>query len=245
MTQKHRSSCTPPRLGHEARINVRNFGPHAEPKALAAWARFAEDTGFTMAVLSDHVAPTPDVDANYPRPFYDPFVILAWWAGLTDSLLLGTSVAVLPYRKPLLTARMATNIDQFSNGAVPSAWVPDGLRSSSRRWACRSNDVVGSPMSSSPSSHRSGTNPTSPGKGIISHASTTSAPPIPPAGHTHPSGSAAWPRRQSGAPPVSETSGTRSICLDWLTDKDLPRLREEPQPRVAPHQRFVRVSRST
>lgn len=97
-------------------LNIPNFGPTATPQNLRDWARFAEDNGFALAVMSDHVAPTPDVTALYPNPFYDPFATLSWLAGLTDRLELGTSVTLLPYRHPLLTARSATNIDQFSGG---------------------------------------------------------------------------------------------------------------------------------
>ena len=97
-------------------LNVPNFGPTATPDVLRGWIRFAEDNGFALAMMSDHVAPTPDVTATYPPPFYDPFATLSWLAGLTDRLELGTSVAILPHRHPLLTARTATNIDQFTGG---------------------------------------------------------------------------------------------------------------------------------
>ena len=97
-------------------VNILNFGPGASPDGLRGWARFAEQAGFAIAMISDHVALTPDVDANYPAPFYDPFATLAWLAGETNHIELGTTVAVLPYRNPLFTARLASNIDQFSGG---------------------------------------------------------------------------------------------------------------------------------
>jgi probable F420-dependent oxidoreductase len=97
-------------------LNVPNFGPTATPELLLAWVRFAEQHGYAIAMMSDHVAPTPDVIATYPSPFYDPFATLAWLAGQTSRIELGTTVAVAPYRHPLLTARLATNIDQFSGG---------------------------------------------------------------------------------------------------------------------------------
>jgi probable F420-dependent oxidoreductase len=97
-------------------VNVRNFGPQATPENLLGWARFAEENGFGMAMISDHIAPTPEVNEIYPTPFYDPFATIAWLAGATTTLELGTSVTVLPYRHPLLTARMAANIDRFSGG---------------------------------------------------------------------------------------------------------------------------------
>jgi probable F420-dependent oxidoreductase len=97
-------------------VNVPNFGPTASPQNLRDWVQFAEDNGFALAMMSDHVAPTPDVIATYPPPFYDPFATLSWLGGFTRHLELGTSVAVLLYRHPLLTARLATNIDRFTGG---------------------------------------------------------------------------------------------------------------------------------
>jgi probable F420-dependent oxidoreductase len=97
-------------------LNIPNFGPTATPEDLRGWARFAEESGFALAMMSDHVAPTPDVAAVYPSPFFDPFTTLSWLAGLTDRLELGTSVTILPYRHPLLTARTAAAIDRFSGG---------------------------------------------------------------------------------------------------------------------------------
>jgi alkanesulfonate monooxygenase SsuD/methylene tetrahydromethanopterin reductase-like flavin-dependent oxidoreductase (luciferase family) len=53
-------------------------------------------------MISDHIALTSDVAAIYPARFYDPFATLARLAGHTDRIELGTSVAILQYRSPLL-----------------------------------------------------------------------------------------------------------------------------------------------
>jgi probable F420-dependent oxidoreductase len=100
----------------ELGVNMPNFGPEVNPETLLAWARFAEDGGFTTLVVSDHVAPTPEVTALYPSPFYDAFVLLAWLTGQTTTVRLGTSVVVLPYRHPLLTARMSAMLYAMSGG---------------------------------------------------------------------------------------------------------------------------------
>src|ERR1043166_7107937 len=55
-------------------VNILNFGPGANPNALKHWAQVAEAVGYDFAMISDHVAITPDVAAQYPEPFYDPFV---------------------------------------------------------------------------------------------------------------------------------------------------------------------------
>ncbi|MFD8979850.1 LLM class flavin-dependent oxidoreductase [Streptomyces sp. NPDC059564] len=97
-------------------VNVPNFGPGTDAGVLREWARTAEGLGFDLLMVSDHVAVTPDVAERYPEPFYEPFTTLSWLAGLTTKLRLGTTVLILPYRHPLLVARMATNLNQLSGG---------------------------------------------------------------------------------------------------------------------------------
>ncbi|MCX4982650.1 TIGR03619 family F420-dependent LLM class oxidoreductase [Streptomyces sp. NBC_00572] len=97
-------------------VNVPNFGPGTDPGVLREWARTVEGLGFDLLMVSDHVAVTPDVAERYPEPFYEPFTTLSWLAGITTGLRLGTTVLVLPYRHPLLVARMATNLQQLSGG---------------------------------------------------------------------------------------------------------------------------------
>lgn len=110
-------------------VNLINFGPGAAPETLARWAALAETLGYHFLMISDHVASTPDVEAAYPAPFYDPFVTLGWLAGRTERIELGTTVVILPYRHPLLTARMAANLDQLSGGrlifGVGAGWARD------------------------------------------------------------------------------------------------------------------------
>jgi probable F420-dependent oxidoreductase len=97
-------------------VNILNFGPGASPEALLRWAELSEALGYHSIMISDHIAITPSVRPRYPEPFYDTFATLAWLAGHTARVQLGTTVAVLPYRHPVLTARLAANIDQFSDG---------------------------------------------------------------------------------------------------------------------------------
>ena len=99
-------------------VNVLNFGPGTDPGVLRQWARTVEGLGYDLLMVSDHVAITPDVAAQYPPPFYEPFTTLSWLAGITDRIRLGTTVVILPYRHPLLTARMAANLNQLSGGRL-------------------------------------------------------------------------------------------------------------------------------
>lgn len=85
---------------------------------LRHWAQAVEGLGFSLLMVSDHVAVTPDVAGPYPAPFYEPFTTLAWLAGLTSSIQLGTTVLIVPYRHPLLIARMAANLSDISDGRL-------------------------------------------------------------------------------------------------------------------------------
>jgi alkanesulfonate monooxygenase SsuD/methylene tetrahydromethanopterin reductase-like flavin-dependent oxidoreductase (luciferase family) len=99
-------------------VNVPNFGPGTRPDVLRRWAQVAEGLGFEMLMVSDHIAVTPDVAEQYPAPFYEPFTTLAWLAGLTSRIRLGTTVLIVPYRHPLLVARMAANLNDLSGGRL-------------------------------------------------------------------------------------------------------------------------------
>ncbi len=99
-------------------VNVPNFGPGTSPGILQRWALTVEGLGFDLLMVSDHVAVTPDVAEQYPAPFYEPFTTLAWLAGLTRRVRLGTTVLIVPYRHPLLTARMAANLNDLSGGRL-------------------------------------------------------------------------------------------------------------------------------
>jgi alkanesulfonate monooxygenase SsuD/methylene tetrahydromethanopterin reductase-like flavin-dependent oxidoreductase (luciferase family) len=99
-------------------VNVPNYGPGTDPGVLREWGRIVEGLGFDLLMVSDHVVITPDVAAQYPERFFEPFTTLSWMAGITTRVRLGTTVIVLPYRHPLLVARMASNLYELSGGRL-------------------------------------------------------------------------------------------------------------------------------
>ncbi|MET8944499.1 TIGR03619 family F420-dependent LLM class oxidoreductase [Streptomyces sp. NPDC004542] len=108
--------------------NLPNYGPATTPGTMLDWARRLEELGYHQLMVSDHVALTPEVQSLFPAPFYDPFTVLAWLAGTTARVRIGTTVAILPYRHPLLVARQVANIDQLSGGrfvfGAAAGWAP-------------------------------------------------------------------------------------------------------------------------
>jgi alkanesulfonate monooxygenase SsuD/methylene tetrahydromethanopterin reductase-like flavin-dependent oxidoreductase (luciferase family) len=119
-------------------VNVPNFGPGTAPGLLRRWAQTVEGLGFDLLMISDHIAVTPDVAEQYPPPFYEPFTTLAWLAGLTERIKLGTTVLIVPYRHPLLIARMAANLNDLSGGRLVLG-VGVG-------WAVQEFDALGVPF---------------------------------------------------------------------------------------------------
>lgn len=97
-------------------VNVPNFGPATSVDLLERWAHAAEGFGFDLLMMSDHVLVTEDVAKTYPGPFHDPFTTLAWLAGRTSRIRLGTTVLIMPYRQPALTAQMAASLHRLSGG---------------------------------------------------------------------------------------------------------------------------------
>jgi probable F420-dependent oxidoreductase len=93
-------------------------------------ARSAESLGYDSVWTADRIIIPWEINTPYnysasrqfivppDRPFLEPLTCLAFLAGCTEKLLLGMSVLVLPYRHPLYWAKVATTIDQLSNGRL-------------------------------------------------------------------------------------------------------------------------------
>jgi len=98
---------------------VRNMGPPSTRETLLACAR-AVDAVPAIADLwvTDHIAIPPDDAEGSDGRYLDPLATLAYLAGVTTRVGLGTSVLVLPYRPPLLTAKLVATVQELSGGRL-------------------------------------------------------------------------------------------------------------------------------
>jgi probable F420-dependent oxidoreductase len=97
---------------------------------LGALAQTAERVGFDSVWISDHVVVPEKIDSAYPysadgrfptlptQPYLEPLATLGFLAGITRRVRLGIAVLILPYRHPLLTAKMVSTLDNLSGGRV-------------------------------------------------------------------------------------------------------------------------------
>jgi probable F420-dependent oxidoreductase len=90
----------------------------AEPTGdhLVAIARRAEELQYDSVWAGDHVL--VPADQTRMRFFSDPLVTLAFVAGFTRRLILGTSIVVAPLRNPLVLAKQAATLDFYSRGRL-------------------------------------------------------------------------------------------------------------------------------
>jgi probable F420-dependent oxidoreductase len=100
-------------------VMVRNMGPQSTRETLVAAAR-AVDAAPAIADLwvADHVAIPPDDAEGSGGRYLDPLATLAFLAGTTSRVGLGTAVLVLPYRPPLATAKCVATIQELSGGRL-------------------------------------------------------------------------------------------------------------------------------
>ena len=103
-------------------------GPSATREGVLSLAREGERLGLHSAMIADHVVFPIKSESDYPYTLdrkhpgggdaLETFSILGIVAGATEKLRLVTSVLVLPYRNPVLTAKMVASLDVLSDGRV-------------------------------------------------------------------------------------------------------------------------------
>ena len=105
-------------------------GAMAGPEQIRALAQRAEDLSYDHVWVSDHIILPRQVESFYPyaadgvatfqpdQPYYEPLSALNFLAGCTKRVRLGTHVLILPYRNPVLTAKMLATLDVLSEGRV-------------------------------------------------------------------------------------------------------------------------------
>ena len=108
-------------------------GRAAQPDTLASSAQRGDGLGFYCMVMPDHVVQPRSVESQYPYSItgdiqqahstasderLEQITTLAYLAGITDQIKLVTSVMIIPYRNPILTAKMLSTLDMLSKGRL-------------------------------------------------------------------------------------------------------------------------------
>jgi probable F420-dependent oxidoreductase len=111
-------------------LDVGIYGPLADPPTILQLAQHAEAAGFESIWLADHVAFPVSFKSEYPYsakggfptshsdPLMEPVATMGVLVGATKRVRIGTAALIMPYRNPVLLARMLVTLDQFSGGRI-------------------------------------------------------------------------------------------------------------------------------
>jgi probable F420-dependent oxidoreductase len=105
-------------------------GPLAKPAFLLKLAQAADRLRYSSIFITDHVVLPTTIRSTYPyhasgqfpggaeQDYLEPLVLLTHLALATKRIRVGTSVLVIPYRNPVVTAKMLATLDLLSGGRV-------------------------------------------------------------------------------------------------------------------------------
>ncbi|PPR23381.1 MAG: Pyrimidine monooxygenase RutA [Alphaproteobacteria bacterium MarineAlpha10_Bin2] len=113
-------------------FNVPNSGILANPGDIKTISQRGEELGFTILAIPDHIVFPRSISSRYPYSadgaftfapnfegdFLEPLALMAHLAAITTKARILTSVMVVPYRDPILTAKLVSTIDVMSGGRV-------------------------------------------------------------------------------------------------------------------------------
>ena len=117
---------------------------------VAELARALEERGYDSLFFPEHThiptsrrTPFPS-GGELPKRYkhtHDPFVALSFAAAATHKLKIGTGIALMPQRDPIVTAKAVASLDQLSNGrfifAIGGGWNVDEMENHGARYETR------------------------------------------------------------------------------------------------------------
>src|SRR5215813_8556681 len=105
-------------------------GPLSKPDILFKLAQKGDALRYASAFVTDHVVIPVEIDSAYPysangrvggdwkEGYLEPLPLMAHLTALTKRIRIGTSVLIIPYRNPVVTAKMLATMDVLSGGRI-------------------------------------------------------------------------------------------------------------------------------
>ncbi|MBI3756419.1 MAG: LLM class F420-dependent oxidoreductase [Deltaproteobacteria bacterium] len=110
-------------------ICIPHYGKALDVQKIIENTQYAEKLGFDSVWVTDHIIVPRSMDLIYRDNMLEPMALLSHLAGLVPRVKLGTSVLILPYRNPIVLAKMLATIDQLSGGrlivGVGGGWMTE------------------------------------------------------------------------------------------------------------------------
>lgn len=111
-------------------VHLPQLGREAGRDTMMKFAVRLDELGVHSGWVSDHVCWPAEFESRYPytddgsfpapndMAWLEPISTLTFVAGCTENLKLGTTVLILPYRLPVVTAKQLASLDVLSNGRL-------------------------------------------------------------------------------------------------------------------------------
>jgi probable F420-dependent oxidoreductase len=113
-------------------LSLPHFWRVASPEAIRRVAQRAEHLGYDGIWASDHIVIPESAVDRFGSVFYEPLTVLGFAAACTSIIRLGTTVLIVPYRNPLVTAKVLSTLDVLSGGRVIAGmgvgWTEDEFK---------------------------------------------------------------------------------------------------------------------
>lgn len=108
-----------------------NTGPYVEAARAVELVQAGEAAGFDSAWTIEHTVVPANYSSPYPYsadgkmaggvedlPLPDPLMWMAYMAGVTSTIKLGTAILILPQHNPVITAKQVATLDYMSGGRI-------------------------------------------------------------------------------------------------------------------------------
>ena len=99
-------------------LMIRNMGEQSTREIMAGAALAAEEREFESIWVVDHIAIPPEDSEGSGGRYIDILTSLAWLAGVTSTINLGSGVLIAPYREILPTAKQIASIQELSGNRL-------------------------------------------------------------------------------------------------------------------------------
>jgi probable F420-dependent oxidoreductase len=99
-------------------ISIRNMGPQSSRETITSCAVAADKAGLDSLWITEHLAIPPDDAEGSNGRYLDPLVTLSYLGAKTHQIKLGTGVLILPYRSPLITAKLIATVAELNPGRL-------------------------------------------------------------------------------------------------------------------------------
>jgi probable F420-dependent oxidoreductase len=99
-------------------ICIPHYGKPIDIPKILDTVRQAEELGFDSVWVTDHILVPQTLEIIYRDHMLDPLAVLNYVAAITTRMKIGTSVIILPYRNPIVVAKLLATTDQLSGGRL-------------------------------------------------------------------------------------------------------------------------------